>query len=211
MHADPTSPPRRRRKQHRPPEILAAALHSFAQRGFAATRMDEIARAAGIGKGTLYLYYPTKEDLFRALVRDMISTRLDAATLTIAGFEGPTPDLLRALGALFLSVIDSDISAIPKLVLTEAGNFPAIASFYAEEVITRAHALLTAVLARGIARNEFRDIGEGVFTPLFVGPLLMLALWKHSLAPHSKLTFDTANIVTAHIDVLLHGITRPPA
>jgi AcrR family transcriptional regulator len=202
---------RRRRKDHRPGEILAAALENFAHSGFAATRMEDVARAAGIAKGTLYLYYPTKEDLFRALVRDMIGSRLDAAALRVSTGEGSAPDMLRGLAAMFLAVIDSDVSAIPKLVLTEAGNFPAIASFYAEEVVARASALLDAVLARGVSRGEWRDIGPGALAPLFIGPLLLLALWKHSLAPHSALAFDPARVVHTHIDVLLRGLASRPA
>jgi AcrR family transcriptional regulator len=198
---------RQRRKDARPAEILAAALDSFAHRGFATTRMEDVARAAGIAKGTLYLYYPTKEDLFRALVRDVIGARLDAASLELAS-GAKAASLLRQFAGMFLTVIDSDLSAIPKLIMTEAGNFPGIARFYADEVVARAHALLEGVLARGVASGEFRDIGAGVLTPIFVGPLLMLALWKHSLGPHSDIAFDPARVVHAHVETLLRGLAR---
>src|SRR5262249_15956868 len=148
----------RRRKDARPAEILAAALDCFAERGFAATRMDDVAARAGVTKGTVYLYFETKEDLFKALVRSELVPnveRLEAA----ATADVPPADLLRGLFALWAThVFPSRISVLPKLMLAEAGNFPDLAKFYLEEVVHRALALLRSILRRGVESGEFRPI-----------------------------------------------------
>src|ERR1700733_8433576 len=126
----PTQPRRRaRRKEARPGEIVEAALRLFADRGFAATKLEDVAAAAGIGKGTIYLYFPTKEDLFRAVVRQAVLPNLAAAEADLANHAGSAADLLRMMAQRFLDALESDLTAIPKLVVAESGNFPAIAQF----------------------------------------------------------------------------------
>src|SRR5579883_1022372 len=116
--------PRTRRKDARPGEIIAAALASFAQRGFAATKLEDVAAAAGISKGTIYLYFPTKEDLFRAVVRQAVLPNLQAAEGDLAEHTGSSADLLRMLARRFLQLLETDLTAVPKLVVAESGNFP---------------------------------------------------------------------------------------
>src|ERR1700752_4478168 len=125
---------RTRRKDARPGEIIAAALASFAERGYAATKLEDVAAAAGIGKGTIYLYFPTKEDLFRAVVRQAVLPNLEAVAALTADPNAAAGDILRAITERFLLLLDTDLTAIPKLIVAESGNFPAIARFYAEEV-----------------------------------------------------------------------------
>jgi AcrR family transcriptional regulator len=197
---------RTRRKDARPGEIVAAALASFAERGYAATKLEDVAAAAGISKGTIYLYFPTKEDLFRAVVRQAVLPNLEAAEAQFATHTGSSADLLRALAGRFLSLLDSDLTAVPKLVVAESGNFPAIAQFYADTVLRRAFALLEGILARGIARGEFRPLDVHATLPSFVAPFLLLALWKHSLGRHTDLAFDPHAVAQAHLDVLLRGL-----
>src|SRR5271166_5322803 len=115
---------RARRKEARPGEIVEAALRLFADRGFAATKLEDVAAAAGIGKGTIYLYFPTKEDLFRAVVRQAVLPNLEAAEADMAAFTGSSADLLRLLTQRFLRLLDTDLTAVPKLVVAESGNFP---------------------------------------------------------------------------------------
>lgn len=201
-----------RRKEARPAEIVEAALHLFADRGYAATKLEDVAAAAGIGKGTIYLYFPTKEDLFRAVVRQAVLPNLEAATALTVDPETPAADLLRAIAERFLTLLDTDLTAIPKLVLAESGNFPTLARFYAEEVVHKGMTLVRSVLARGIARGEFRPIDLDSALPLFSAPLLLLMLWKHSLGRHTDIQFDPRAVVATHLDVLLHGLAagRPP-
>ncbi len=198
--------PRTRRKDARPGEIVAAALASFAERGFAATRLEDVAAAAGISKGTIYLYFPTKEDLFRAVVRHAVLPNVEAAETDIAAFTGSSADILRMMAQRFLRLLDTDLTAMPKLVLAESGNFPALAQFYADTVLRRAFRLIEGVLTRGIERGEFREVDVHNTLPLFAGPFLLLALWKHSLGRHTDLRFDPRAVAEAHIEMLLRGL-----
>ena len=197
---------RARRKHARPTEIVDAALRLFAERGFAATKLEDVATAAGIGKGTIYLYFPTKEELFRAVVRQAVLPNLEAAAALAADPERSAADILRGLAERFLTLLDSDLTAIPKLVVAESGNFPAIAQFYADTVLRRAFALIEGILTRGMQRGEFRQMDAHATLPLFAAPFLLLALWKHSLGRHTDLAFDPRAVAEAHLDILLRGL-----
>jgi AcrR family transcriptional regulator len=211
MSATLPAPKRRsRRKEARPTEILQAALALFTERGFAATRLEDVAARAGIGKGTIYLYFPTKEDLFRAVVRQHLVPNLDVIEAMIASHAGSSAELLRRIAAHAQRLIASDITAIPKLVLAESGNFPAIARLYAEEVAKRGMALLERVIARGIARGEFRQVDPHSVLPAFSGPFLLLALWRQSLGRHTDIQFDPRQVIEAHLDIFLRGLSREP-
>jgi AcrR family transcriptional regulator len=199
---------RLRRKDARPAEIITAALALFTERGFAATRLEDVAARAGIGKGTIYLYFPTKEELFRAVVRERLAPNLEAMEAIVAGHSGSSAELLRRIAERAQQLIASDITAIPKLVLAESGNFPAIAQLYAEEVARRGIALIERVIALGIATKEFRSLDPHSLVPLFTGPFLVMALWRHSLGRHTDVQFDPRKVIAAHLDVFLRGLTR---
>lgn len=196
----------RRRAEDRPGEIVAAALRMFAERGYAATKLEDVARAAGIAKGTVYLYFATKEDLFRAVVRQEILPTLEQFETVFAAWDGPTPDLLRMLFLHLAAVMETDVGGIPKLVLSELGNFPEIAQFYAEEVAGRGIAQLERLLRRGAERGEFRPVPATLLVPVLIGPLLMLLLWRHSLGRHGNLHFDARAVLETHLDLLLRGL-----
>ena len=202
----PAPRPRARRKDARPGEIVEAALRLFAERGFAATKLEDVAAAAGIGKGTIYLYFPTKEELFRAVVRQAVLPNLEAVQRLAEDPDMSAADILRALGERFLTLLDTDLTAIPKLVIAESGNFPALARLYADEVLRHGIVVMRGVLARGVARGEFRPIDIEGTLPLVSAPMLMLALWKHSLGRHTDIRFDARAVVTAHLDILLRGL-----
>ena len=204
--AAPSRPRWRRRKEARPDEILAAALESFAARGFAATRLEDVAARAGISKGTLYLYFHGKEELFEAVVRATLLPNLERIEALAATFEGPSAQLLERLLLTFAGVVGSQAGAIPKLVIAEAGNFPELARFYLDEVIRRGLRLIGAILRRGIARGEFRpiDVDHAVFC--VIAPILLAALWKNSLEPHAEAPLDAPALARAHLDLLLRGL-----
>jgi AcrR family transcriptional regulator len=210
--AVPAEPRWRRRKDERPAEIIAAALASFAERGFAATRLDDIARRAGVTRGTLYLYFASKEELFKAVVRQRLLPVLEHGEqmMAMAG-DISTPVLLARLIEAFPDmVIGTPISAIPKLVISEAGNFPDLARFYLDEVIGRGRRLLKAVIARGVARGEFRAVPDDAFF-LVVAPMLLTMLWQHSLGRYDKGMLDPRHLARTHADLLLHGLMKPEA
>jgi AcrR family transcriptional regulator len=200
-------PPRwSRRKDQRPAEIVAAALRLFAERGYGATKLEDVAKAAGISKGTVYLYFATKEDLFQEVVRRELLPTLEGFEAAVAAHTGPTADLLRMMVRRAQQVMETDVSGIPKLVLTESGNFPELARFYAENVVARGLRLFDTILRRGVERGEFRDIGADRLAPSFIGPILMMLLWRHSIGRHTELRFDHQAVLETHVEILLRGI-----
>lgn len=208
MQIDTAATKRRtRRKEARPAEIVEAALALFTERGFAATKLEDVASRAGIGKGTIYLYFATKEELFRAVVRQRLVPNLNAIEAMVAEHTGSSAELLRRIADRALQLIETDITAIPKLVLAESGNFPAIARLYAEEVARRGMALMEGIFRRGMERGEFRRLDPHSVLPLFSGPLLVMALWRHSLGQHTDIQFDPRKVIETHLDVFLRGLS----
>lgn len=146
----PFKPKWERRKEARPQELLAAALDLFVERGFAATRLDDVAKAAGVSKGTLYLYFSSKEDLFKAVVRESIVPLIGEAEGMIGEFSGDSEELFRTVMTNWWQNIGTTkLSGLPKLMMAEAGNFPELARFYQEEVVNRGEKLVASMLARG--------------------------------------------------------------
>jgi AcrR family transcriptional regulator len=200
----------RRRKQDRPGEILEAALACFAERGFAATRLDDVARRAGVTKGTLYLYFPNKEELFKAVVRQELLPNIARIEAMVEQAPLPPSRLLAELIGGWAAVIASPVSAIPKIVIGEAGNFPDLARFYLEEVVHRGFALVARILRAGIAAGEFRplDVEEGA--RCVVAPLLLAMLWRHSLGRYEPQSLDPEALCRTHLRLLLDGLAVRP-
>ncbi|MCP5280696.1 MAG: TetR/AcrR family transcriptional regulator [Rhodoferax sp.] len=201
-----------RRKEARPGELLAAALDLFVEKGYAATRVEEVARRAGVSKGTLFLYFASKEDLFKAVVRENLSLRFPQWSLVLDQFPGTSAELLRyAMGQWWSMVGDTKASGISKLMMSEASNFPELAAFYQHEVIEPGNALIRRILQRGIERGEFRamDLQYGVHTVL--APLLYLIVWKHSFGactPQGS-PLVPEDYLAAQVDILLNGLRMP--
>ena len=211
LSATPSNPsaPRQRRKEARPQELLDAALDLFVEKGFAATRAEEVAQRAGVSKGTLYLYYPSKEDLLKAVIEQRLTAEIAAGAELAAQFAGPTSELLRnTLAEWWLRVGDSPVSGVFKLIVTEVRNFPEIAQFYVQHVVEPGEALIGRVLQRGIDRGEFRPLDVPSAVHSLVLPMVMLCLHKHSLgacgpADHR---LDPPTFIRNHIDLVLHGL-----
>ena len=211
MASSASKPRWRRRKDARPAEIVAAALDVFAARGFAATRLEDVATRAGVSKGTLYLYFKNKEELFKAVVRQEMLPNLAFAEAQLAGTTSTTEELLRGLVTRMVSVVaGTQLGAIPKLIISEAGNFPDLARFYVDEVVNRGLRMMRAILERGVARGEVRAIDVEAAPPIIAGPFLLIALWKNVLEPHAQSKIDPARFVETNLDVLLNGLLRKP-
>lgn len=208
----PETPPKRRRRKHaRPQEILDAALAAFAEKGFNAARMEDIAARAGVSKGTVYLYFESKQDMFRALVREGMAANLQSAGAMAARHADHSADLLR----LFLTttvgaILNSPLSAVPKIIISETGNFPEIAEFYRREVIDVGLGLLAQIIERGVARGEFRPIAAEHAAKLCIAPVVLSAIWKSCFAQFGPAPFDAEAFIAAHLDVFLAGISLHP-
>jgi TetR/AcrR family transcriptional regulator len=205
---------RERRKQARPGELLEAALDLFVEKGFAATRSEEVAARAGVSKGTLFLYFPSKEELFKAMVRENISGRLAEWNREFDAFQGSSADMLRRCMELWWERLGAGrASGITKLVISEARNFPDIAAFYQREVIGPGQDLIRRMLQRGVERGEFvvADIDYAIYS--LIAPMIFLIMMKHSLGactPPGE-PIDPQRYLASQVDVLLHGFSRPPA
>jgi AcrR family transcriptional regulator len=220
LTADVTAQAQRwhRRKEARPGEILGAALTCFAERGFAATRLDDVAQRAGVTKGTLYLYFPNKEELFKAVVAQGLVPILERGEALLSKADerraepGSAAALLAELIRGWAELARSPASAIPKIVISEAGNFPDLARFYREQVVDRSMALMRRVLQLGVARGEFRAVELDDTVRCIFAPLLLAILWRHSLGRHELAGFDLDALCETHLQLLLDGlrVCRPP-
>jgi AcrR family transcriptional regulator len=173
-----------RRKDARPGEILDAALDLFVEKGFAATRLEDVAQRAGVSKGTVYLYFDSKEDLFKAVIRSGMVRAIEEAERRVAAYPGSASDLLRELYiAWWQNIGGTKLAGIPKLMISEAQNFPELARFYYEEVIQRGSQLFARTIERGIERGEFRRVNVDHTVRAIVAPLIMRAILEHSFLP----------------------------
>jgi TetR/AcrR family transcriptional regulator len=201
---------RERRKQDRPGELLEAALDLFVEKGFAGTRSEEVAIRAGVSKGTLFLYFPSKEELFKAVVMENVARPVAEGITEAENFQGSSAELLewmmlewwRRYGA-------TKASGISKLMMSEAGNFPALAEFFRDNVIHPAQALVRLVLQRGIDHGEFRavDVNDTIYSVM--APLIFLVMEKHSTGACSngKQPIDAEKFITNHANLLVRGMT----
>jgi AcrR family transcriptional regulator len=204
----PARAPRfRRRRDARPAEIIEAALAVFVERGFAAARLDDIAKRAGVTKGTLYLYFADKQALLRAVVETHVVPRVRAVQAVLADPRGSAAAVLAAAIENWIQVLqDERLSAMPKLIIGEAGNFPDFARYYVTQVIEPGLAALAGAIARGVEQGEFRRVDPVLAARLLVAPMVFMALWKHSFARHASRAIDVATMAREHLAMFLRGL-----
>jgi AcrR family transcriptional regulator len=213
--ASASTAPRKRRKETRPQELLDAALTLFVEKGFAATRAEEVARAAGVSKGTLYLYYPSKEELFKAVVRQNLTSLIAEGMDMLAKHQGSSSDLLACLmNAWWQRLGSTPAAGIHKIVLSEVRNFPELASFYTAEVIQPADVLFSAAVQRGIDSGEFRSVPVHEVAHALMAPMIFLALHRHSFGactpPCGLSGIDPVRLIDTHLDLALGGLQVRP-
>ncbi len=204
---------RTRRKEARPGELLEAALSLFVEKGFAATRVEEVAARAGVSKGTLFLYFPSKEELFKAVVRETIAGRFAEWNEEFERFEGDSVELVRyCMNSWWERIGQTQASGITKLVMSEAGMFPEIAAFYQQEVIRPGHDLIRRILQRGIDRGEFRTLHLDYAVYSLIAPMIFLLMWKHSMSActPSSAPIDPLSFIDTQVDLLLRGMLVRP-
>lgn len=193
----------KRRKEARPDEILDAALAQFTEKGFSATRMVDVARAAGISKGTLYLYFTSKEAIFCQVVQERITPQLDQVESLVNSYAGTQADLLKQLiNGWWMGVACSSLSAIPKIVIAESGNFPELAQYFTENIVTRSRHLFARVIRRGMETGEFNYYEADTTARLVIAPLVQATVWMHSLKPYDDAA-GTQNYLQLHTEFIL--------
>ena len=204
----PGQPKFRRRAAERPDEIVAAALAVFAEKGFAAARLEDIAARAGVSKGALYLYFATKEDIFRAVVE--LAARPNQAALVAlagAGDQGAFADLLRAFAGRVAQVVEtSPLGGVVKMVIGEARNFPELARVWHEAVITPSLGALTAAIAAAQARGEVRPGDPRHYAVSLISPMLVGVIWRETFTPVGAAPFDLPALARQHVETLLGGM-----
>jgi AcrR family transcriptional regulator len=195
-----------RRSEARPAEIVAAATSLFTERGFGATRMDDVAARAGVTKGTVYLYFQDKGQLFEAVVRQKLAPNLERARMMVEAYDGSTPTLIRMLAKLLEGLVESEYSAIAKMIIAESGAFPELPKLYAEVVLERGFNMMASIIQRGIDRGEFRPVDPTTVVPLVVAPFILLAVWKHSLGDHTDVMPPPSRVLDEHVEMLLRAL-----
>lgn len=201
-----------RRAEDRPREICGAALEVFAEKGFAAAKLDEIARRAGVSKGTLYLYFKDKEDLFRAVVRDTVAPNIEAVQQAVLAAELPFSEVAKMFLSRFADVTTRvPVGAVAKMVIGESRNFPELAKVWHDQVASRALAMLATLIARAQERGEVREGDPRLHAFTLVGPMLMGVLWRETLQPAGGAPLDLDKLARQHAETVLAGLLTEPA
>ena len=209
--AEPAEPvTRQRRKEARPQELLDAALELFVDKGFAATRAEEVAQRAGVSKGTLYLYYPSKEELFKAVVRQNLGALIAEGAELAERYEGSSSDLLKELMHTWWQRVGMTPAAgIHKIVVAEVRNFPDLAQFYVNEVIVPADRLFCACVQRGIDSGEFRPMPLHEVAHALMAPMIFMVLCQHSFGSsllECGVGIEPTAALDTHLDLVLRGL-----
>jgi len=201
----------RRRSNARPAELTAAAFALFAERGFAATRLEDVAARAGVSKATIYRYFENKDALFEAVVQSSIAPRFAEVEILLDAFEGSSADLLRTLFKIARTALAGDLPAFVKLIVSESGTFPQLATLWADLAVARIMGLVRRIIERGIARGEFREVDLTVIGPVVLAPIVLLGIWKQTFS-HTNVTFDRDRVLNQHVEMLLRALepTRAP-
>ena len=196
-----------RRAEDRPREICAAALEVFAEKGFAAAKLDEIAKRAGVSKGTLYLYFTDKEQLFRAVVRNTIVPNVENLRAALIQTGLPFDQLVRLFLAQFVAMAKHvPVGAVAKMVISESRNFPKLAKVWHDEVVSSGIGTLTALIEMAQAKGEVRSGDARLHAFSLMGPMLMGVIYRETLEPIGGEPLDLQALALQHADTVLTGL-----
>jgi AcrR family transcriptional regulator len=197
---------RERRRQQRLADILESGFEEFAQRGYAATRLEDVGERVSLTRGAIYLYFRDKEELFRAVVRSVIRPALQQVRDVAAGFDGSTEELLQLLLMTLYRELARDRrrSRLLRVLVAEGPNFPELTEFYYREVIQDGIACVESAMKRGLARGEFRRCPAMDFPQVIMGPVIAAAIWGLLFGISHPLDLDEYS--RAHFDVLMNGL-----
>ncbi|MCW5736470.1 MAG: TetR/AcrR family transcriptional regulator [Enhydrobacter sp.] len=199
----------RRAPAKRPGEILEAALALFVEKGFAATRLDDVAARAGLSKAAIYLYFEDKTALFQGVVRQAIGGNLMTVEELARAHQGPVATLIPLILDFMASrVEDTPMASIAKVVIAESRAFPEIGQFYLKEVIGRGIPIFERLIARGVDSGEFRRVDPMLTVRSLIGPMLLSVIWKTVFEPIGAEKLDARALARHHADLMLHAL-RP--
>ena len=191
----------RRRKEDRPQEITAAAFAAFAENGYAATRVEEVAKRAGVSKGLLYLYFKTKEELFKAVVKSVVVRRIDKLIATLQETELSSEDFIRGPLLTFMKTIPgSPVAIVIRLLISEGPRHPDLVDYYYENVVAKGLATIQGFMTRGVESGEFKKSAVTEQPHLFIAPVLVSVIWKSVFTDRP---LDTDRLIETQIDLLL--------
>jgi len=207
MNAAASAPKWRRRKQQRPGDIVAAALQVFAEKGFAGARTEEIAERAGLSKGALYLYFPTKHDLFAAVVQNAVLPNIEAIERLVLAMDAPFADRLRLMLPRFAETVTRmPIGAVAKMVIGESRNFPELARVWHDKVVLTGVGLLSRMIAQAQERGEVRAGDPRTHAFSIMGPVLVGVLWRETFTPIGGAEIDLPAVARQHVETVLGGL-----
>lgn len=190
-----------RRKEERPQEITEAAFQAFAEKGYAATRVEEVAQRAGVSKGLLYLYFKTKEELFKAVIKSVVIRRVDALVAALEKTELSSEDFLRGPLLEFMkSVPGSPVAVVIRLMISEGHRHPDLVDYYWENVVSKGLAAISRFIDRGVQRGEFRATAVSELPQLLLAPVMLAVIWRILFA---RRVLDTNKLIATHIDMIL--------
>jgi AcrR family transcriptional regulator len=194
----------RRRKEERPQEITAAAFDAFAEKGFAGTRVDDVAKRAGVSKGLLYLYFKTKEELFKAVVKSVVIRRVDRMIENVQTTELSSEDFIRGPLLSFLKQLPgSPVAVVIRLLISEGPRHPDLVDYYYENVVAKALAAISGFVERGVTRGEFRQSAISDLPHLVLAPVMLSIIWGIIF---SDKRLDTDTLIETQIDMILAHI-----
>ena len=210
--SDPVKPPRRqRRKDARPSEIIEAAIAEFAERGFGAARLEDVARRAGVAKGTVFVYFPTKDDLFRAVAQTVLTSHLERLQGAAADLDRPIAELVPMLLMQAAAVIgEGRLPAMMRLLVSESRQFPDLARVWHDEVVSKVLGLLTMAIERAQGRGEIKSGNARLYAFSIIGPMLASALFREVFRDTAPLP-DLRELAEQHARTILDGLLLPDA
>lgn len=199
----------RRRKDERPQEITDAAFDAFAENGYAATRVEEVARRAGVSKGLMYVYFRTKEELFKAVIRSVVMRRVDALVDVVETTELSSADFLRGPLAGFMKRIPgSPVAVVIRLLLSEGPRHPDLVDYYWDNVVSKGLGAIRRLFDRGVERGEFRPSAVSDLPQLLLAPMIVAVVWRLLFTNRD---LDSDRLIDAHIEMLLAHVSAEHA
>lgn len=196
----------KRRAEARPGEIVAAAFAEFSEKGFAATKLDDVAKRAGVAKSSLYVYFRTKEDLFRAVVRSQVAPNLDAIKAMADAYDGPFAQLAAMiLQAVAQNLANDRLAGVVKMVIGESRNFPDLAKIWHDDLLSRAVVALSGVVTRAQERGELSSGDSRLIVFSLLGPMFMALLYRSVFCHVTRELPDLQDLARQHTQIFLNG------